>query len=76
MTINFGNTKGVKIMKLEETAKYLKRGENMSRTIKNNSRPPGGICEQFGYLPKLVVCTNNSGMNELCTIKEVGKDGI
>lgn len=41
----------------------------MSRITKNNGYPEGGICEQFGYLPKLVVCTNNSDMNELSEIQ-------
>ena len=53
-------------MKLEETAKYLKRVKNMNRTTKNNSRPEGSICEQSAYLPKLVVYTNSSDMNVSC----------
>ena len=52
-------------MKLEETAKYLKRGGKMSRTTKNNCRPERGICEQFAYFSKLVAYTNSSGMNPL-----------
>ena len=35
---------------------------------KNNVRPEGCICEQFAYLPKFVVYTNNSDMNELSAI--------
>jgi len=55
-------------MKLEETAKYLKRVKNMNRITKDNSRPEGGICEQFTHLPKLVAYTNSSDMNELSEI--------
>ena len=35
---------------------------------RNNSRPEGCICEQFAYLPKLVVYPNSSDMNELYDI--------
>jgi len=37
----------------------------MNRATKINDRPEGGICEQFGYLPKFVVYTNSSGVNLL-----------
>ncbi|BAI80370.1 hypothetical protein DEFDS_0896 [Deferribacter desulfuricans SSM1] len=35
---------------------------------KNNIRLEGCICEQFAYLPKLVVYPNSSDMNELSAI--------
>jgi len=41
--------KKIKIMNLEETAKILKLGEDMSKTTKNNGRPEGSKYEQFGY---------------------------
>ena len=41
--------KKIKIMNLEETAKILKIGEDMSKTTKNNGRPEGSIYEQLGY---------------------------
>jgi len=40
----------------------------MNRITKNNG-PEGGICEQFQYLPKLVVYTNSSDLNELYAVQ-------
>ena len=40
----------------------------MSGTTKNNCRPEGGICEQFGCPPNSDACLNSWAMNELLEI--------
>ena len=40
----------------------------MTKEIRNNGRPEGGIYEQFGYLPKLVVYLNSSDIDKLSEI--------
>ena len=65
-----------KTMTFEETTKYLKISTKNLSAIKNpldsllvggknNNRPEVCICEQFAYLPNLVVYPNGSDMNEL-----------
>jgi len=55
--------KELKIMTLEEIAKYLKKVKSMSRTTKINGHREGGIYKQFAYLLNFVVYTNSSYMN-------------
>lgn len=43
----------------------------MTKETKNNDHPEVCICEQFAYLPKLVVYTNSSYMNELGDITKI-----
>ena len=43
----------------------------MTKEIKNNSHPEGGICELIAYTPKLGLYRNNSDMNELSSISVI-----
>lgn len=40
----------------------------MIERTKMYSRPEGCICEQFAYLPNMVVYPTSSDMNELCAM--------
>ena len=55
-------------MNLEEAAKILKLGKDMSKTTKNNGRPEGSIYEQLGYTPNSDEYPNISGVSELYEI--------
>jgi len=62
--------KEIKIMTLEETARYLKTCENKGRITRNNGHPEEGICEEFPYVPNSDVYPIILGVNELGVIFE------
>jgi len=46
---------------------------NMTGETKGSAHRGGSICEQFGYLPDLVLCLKGSDMKGLCEIRRCFK---